>query len=146
MTLCDTKGIVFRGRTAGMNQWKSAHAVDTPLRTLEEAMFGAAMANPDPEITPEDAQKTRDDVIIATGRERPSTMRPMRTKARAVLIDALRDAQRWLGIVRVNSILPVRHQGALQLHCFCSRIAAALGRIDAENRLYLFALTMPLRR
>ncbi len=78
-----------------MNQWKSAHAVDTPLRTLEEAMAGAdiffglsakgaltpemvktmapnpiifAMANPDPEITPEEAQKVRDDVIIATGR------------------------------------------------------------------------------
>ena len=93
--LCDTKGVVFRGRSEGMNQWKSAHAVDTPLRTLEEAMVGAdiffglsakgaltpnmvkamapnpiifAMANPDPEITPEDAQKTRDDVIIATGR------------------------------------------------------------------------------
>src|SRR5271157_3387344 len=93
--LCDTKGIVFRGRSEGMNQWKSAHAVDTPLRTLEEAMVGAdiffglsakgalspnmvkamapnpiifAMANPDPEITPEDTQKTRDDVIIATGR------------------------------------------------------------------------------
>ena len=93
--LCDTKGIVFRGRSEGINQWKSAHAVDTPLRTLEEAMVGAdiffglsakgaltpnmvkamapnpiifAMANPDPEITPEDAQKTRDDVIIATGR------------------------------------------------------------------------------
>ena len=93
--LCDTKGVVFRGRQEGMNQWKSAHAVDTPLRTLEEAMDGAdiffglsakgaltpnmvktmapnpiifAMANPDPEITPEEAQKTRDDVIIATGR------------------------------------------------------------------------------
>ena len=93
--LCDTKGIVFRGRQEGMNQWKSAHAVDTPLRTLKEAMVGAdiffgvsakgaltpnmvrtmapnpiifAMANPDPEITPEEAQKTRDDVIIATGR------------------------------------------------------------------------------
>jgi malate dehydrogenase (oxaloacetate-decarboxylating)(NADP+) len=93
--LCDTKGVVWRGRSEGMNQWKSAHAVDTPLRTLEEAMAGAdiffglsakgaltaemvrsmaphpiifAMANPDPEITPEDAMKVRDDVIIATGR------------------------------------------------------------------------------
>ncbi len=93
--LCDTKGVVWRGRKEGMNQWKSAHAVDTELRTLEEAMVGAdiffglsakgaltpemvksmaanpiifAMANPDPEITPEDAQKVRDDVIIATGR------------------------------------------------------------------------------
>ena len=93
--LCDTKGVVFRGRSEGMNQWKSAHAVDTPLRTLEQAMEGAdiffglsakgaltakmvksmakdpiifAMANPDPEITPEDAQAVRDDVIVATGR------------------------------------------------------------------------------
>jgi len=93
--LCDTKGVVYRGREAGMNQWKSAHAVETPLRTLEEALKGAdiffglsakgaltpemvkgmapdpiifAMANPDPEITPEDAKKARDDVIIATGR------------------------------------------------------------------------------
>jgi malate dehydrogenase (oxaloacetate-decarboxylating)(NADP+) len=93
--LCDTKGVVWRGRADGMNPWKSAHAVDTHFRTLEEAMAGAdiffglsakgaltpemvrsmapnpiifAMANPDPEITPEDAMKVRDDVIIATGR------------------------------------------------------------------------------
>ena len=93
--LCDTKGVVYRGRTEGMNQWKSAHAVETPLRTLAEAMDGAdiffglsakgradgrngqvhgadpiifAMANPDPEITPEEARKARDDVIVATGR------------------------------------------------------------------------------
>ena len=93
--LCDTKGVVYRGRTEGMNQWKSAHAVDTPHRTLAEAMAGAdiffglsakgalsaemvktmapdpvifAMANPDPEITPEEAQAARPDVIIATGR------------------------------------------------------------------------------
>ena len=39
--LCDTKGVVYRGRHEGMNQWKSAHAIDTPLRTLEEAMVGA---------------------------------------------------------------------------------------------------------
>jgi malate dehydrogenase (oxaloacetate-decarboxylating)(NADP+) len=93
--LCDTKGVVWRGRPDGMNQWKSAHAVDTDRRTLDEAMAGAdiffglsakgaltaemvrsmapnpiifAMANPDPEITPEDAMKVREDVIIATGR------------------------------------------------------------------------------
>jgi len=93
--LCDTKGVVWRGRQEGMNQWKSAHAVDTELRSLEQAMAGAdiffglsakgaltpemvgtmapnpvifAMANPDPEITPEDAMRVRDDVIIATGR------------------------------------------------------------------------------
>ena len=93
--LCDTKGVVYRGRHDGMNQWKSAHAVDTKLRTLEEAIVGAdiffglsargaltpamvktmapdpiifAMANPDPEISPEEARTARDDVIIATGR------------------------------------------------------------------------------
>ncbi len=95
VVLCDTKGVVYRDRKEGMNQWKSAHAVDTPLRTLAEAMVGAdiffglsakgaltpdmvktmapnpiifAMANPDPEITPEEAQKVRPDVVIATGR------------------------------------------------------------------------------
>ena len=93
--LCDSKGVVYKGRTEGMNQWKSAHAVDTPLRTLAEAMDGAdvffglsvagaltpamvksmakdpiifAMANPDPEITPEDAHQVRGDAIMATGR------------------------------------------------------------------------------
>ncbi|MEK9970855.1 MAG: NADP-dependent malic enzyme, partial [Ferrovibrio sp.] len=93
--LCDTKGVVYQGRTEGMNQWKSAHAVKTDARTLEDAMKGAdiffglsvkgavtpemlrsmgpnpivfAMANPDPEITPEDALATRGDVIMATGR------------------------------------------------------------------------------
>jgi malate dehydrogenase (oxaloacetate-decarboxylating)(NADP+) len=93
--LCDSKGVVYKGRTDGMNQWKSAHAVDTDKRSLEDAMAGAdvffglsvagaltpqmvksmaknpiifAMANPDPEITPEDAHKVRDDAIMATGR------------------------------------------------------------------------------
>jgi malate dehydrogenase (oxaloacetate-decarboxylating)(NADP+) len=93
--LCDTKGVVYRGRTSGMNQWKSAHAVETDKRTLEEALVGCdvflglsvkgavtqemvktmakapiifAMANPDPEITPEDAKAARPDAIIATGR------------------------------------------------------------------------------
>src|SRR6187399_3387976 len=95
ITLCDTKGVVYQGRTEGMNQWKSAHAVKTKARTLKEAMKGAdvffglsvkgavtkdmvksmadkpiifAMANPDPEITPEDARAARPDAIIATGR------------------------------------------------------------------------------
>ncbi|HEY6716080.1 MAG TPA: NADP-dependent malic enzyme, partial [Reyranella sp.] len=93
--LCDTKGVIYQGRTEGMNQWKSAHAVRTKARTLEEAMKGAdvffglsvkgavtqdmvrsmaarpiifAMANPDPEITPEDVRSVRGDAIIATGR------------------------------------------------------------------------------
>lgn len=92
---CDTKGVIWQGRTEGMNQWKSAHAVKTDLRTLEEAMKGAdvflgvsvkgavtpamvesmadnpvifAMANPDPEITPEEAHAVRPDAIVATGR------------------------------------------------------------------------------
>ncbi|MBB4198733.1 NADP-dependent malic enzyme [Rhodoblastus sphagnicola] len=95
VTLCDTKGVVYRGRVEGMNQWKSAHAVATDKRTLAEAVQGAdiffglsakgaltqdmvktmapdpiifAMANPDPEITPEDAQAVRPDAIVATGR------------------------------------------------------------------------------
>ena len=95
VTLCDTKGVVYRGRAAGMNQWKSAHAAETPARTLAEAVEGAdvffglsvrgaltpgmvrsmadrpiifAMANPDPEITPEEARAVRADAIIATGR------------------------------------------------------------------------------
>ena len=93
--LCDTKGVIYKGRAAGMNQWKSAHAADCKERTLEEAMENAdvflglsvkgavtkkmvksmaknpvifAMANPDPEITPEDVHATRDDAIVATGR------------------------------------------------------------------------------
>ena len=93
--LCDTKGVVYSGRTDGMNQWKSAHAANTKARTLAQAVEGAdvffglsvkdamspamvaamaakpiifAMANPDPEITPEEAKKVRKDAIIATGR------------------------------------------------------------------------------
>ncbi|HYC66253.1 MAG TPA: NADP-dependent malic enzyme, partial [Reyranellaceae bacterium] len=93
--LCDTKGVLYQGRTEGMNQWKSAHAVRTKARSLKDAMEGAdvffglsvkgavtkdmvksmaenpiifAMANPDPEITPEDARAARPDAIIATGR------------------------------------------------------------------------------
>ena len=93
--LCDSKGVIYKGRDHGMNQWKSAHAADTEARTLEEAMNGAdcfiglsvkgavtkemvrsmaadpiifAMANPDPEITPEEVREARSDAIMATGR------------------------------------------------------------------------------
>jgi malate dehydrogenase (oxaloacetate-decarboxylating)(NADP+) len=93
--LCDTKGVVYKGRTEGMNQWKSAHAVETDARSLADAMDGAdvffglsakgalttamvqsmaknpiifAMANPDPEITPEEVAEIRTDAIMATGR------------------------------------------------------------------------------
>ncbi|MGA0602932.1 NADP-dependent malic enzyme [Caulobacter sp. KR2-114] len=91
----DTKGVIWRGRTESMNQWKSAHAVETDARTLADAMKGAdvffglsvkgaltqdmvstmapnpiifAMANPDPEITPEEVHAVRPDAIVATGR------------------------------------------------------------------------------
>jgi malate dehydrogenase (oxaloacetate-decarboxylating)(NADP+) len=93
--LCDTKGVIYQGRTEGMNQWKSAHAVKTDRRSLAEAMDGAdvflglsakgaltpemvasmapnpiifAMANPDPEVTPEEVARVRGDAIMATGR------------------------------------------------------------------------------
>ena len=91
----DSRGVVYQGRKEYMDQWKAPHAVDTKLRTLEEAMVGAdvflglsvagivnqdmiksmaknpiifAMANPDPEITPEEIKEARSDAIIATGR------------------------------------------------------------------------------
>ncbi len=93
--ICDTSGVIYQGREKGMNQWKSAHAVNTKARTLAEALNGAdfffglsaagamtkemvasmapkpiifAMANPDPEITPEEVAEVRDDAIVATGR------------------------------------------------------------------------------
>ena len=93
--LCDTKGVIHKDRTEGMNQWKSAHSVTTDRRTLADAVEGAdvffglsvkgaltermvasmapnpiifAMANPDPEITPEEVSRIRDDAIMATGR------------------------------------------------------------------------------
>jgi malate dehydrogenase (oxaloacetate-decarboxylating)(NADP+) len=95
MVLCDTKGVIYRGRKDGMNQWKSAYAIETKARKLEDALKGAdaffglsaagtvtkdmvksmaakpiifAMANPDPEITPEEVAEVRSDAIVATGR------------------------------------------------------------------------------
>src|SRR5665213_3045119 len=95
LILCETKGVIYQGRTEGMNQWKSAFAVKTSARTLEQAMEGAdaffglsvkgavtkamvksmapkpiifALANPDPEITAEEVAEVRDDAIMATGR------------------------------------------------------------------------------
>ena len=93
--LVDRSGVIYQGREQSMNQWKSAHAVKTDARTLEEALVGSdvflglsvagalspqmvesmadrpiifAMANPVPEIMPEEAKKVRPDAIIATGR------------------------------------------------------------------------------
>ncbi|MFV9936810.1 MAG: malic enzyme-like NAD(P)-binding protein, partial [Rickettsia endosymbiont of Haemaphysalis japonica] len=93
--VCDTKGVVYKGRLEGMNKWKELYASETKFRTLAESLNNAdvfiglsvkgavtndmvsrmasnpiifAMANPDPEITPEDIKLVRDDAIIATGR------------------------------------------------------------------------------
>ncbi|MBO0718398.1 MAG: NADP-dependent malic enzyme, partial [Rhizobiales bacterium] len=95
LILCDTKGVIYEGRTDGMNQWKSGFAVKTKARTLADALAGAdvffglsvkgavtqamvksmadkpiifAMANPDPEITVEEVAAIRSDAIMATGR------------------------------------------------------------------------------
>ena len=95
ITLVDKSGVIYKGRTEGLNQWKSAHAVQTKARTLEEALLGAdafiglsvgglldskqiknmdknpiifAMANPDPEIMPNEVKKVFPNAIIATGR------------------------------------------------------------------------------
>jgi malate dehydrogenase (oxaloacetate-decarboxylating)(NADP+) len=95
LVLCDTKGVIYQGRTEGMNQWKSAYALKTSARTLAEALAGAdvffglsvkgavtkemvksmadkpiifALANPDPEITAEEVAEVRADAIMATGR------------------------------------------------------------------------------
>ena len=95
ITMVDRKGVIYRGRTEGMDQWKSKHAIETKNRTLADAMSGAdvflglsakdvltkemvksmaknpiifACANPDPEIRPELVKEVRDDAIIATGR------------------------------------------------------------------------------
>jgi len=93
--LCDSRGVVYTGRTEGMNKYKERFVVETDARTLQDAVRGAdvfyglsianvltpdmvksmaespiifAMANPDPEIKPELAHEARNDVIIATGR------------------------------------------------------------------------------
>ena len=92
--MIDRKGVIYRGRD-NLNQWKSAHAIETKDRTLEQAIKGAdvflglstkgvltkkmvksmsknpiifACANPDPEITPEEVSEVRNDAIVATGR------------------------------------------------------------------------------
>ena len=147
--VCDTKGVIYQGRTEGMNQWKSAHAITTELRSLEEAMVGAdvflgvsvkgavtqkmvmamadnpvifAMANPDPEITPEEAQEVRPDAIVATGRsDYPN---------------------------QVNNVLgfPYLFRGALDIHAraindemkiACARALAALAREEVPEEVAL---------
>ncbi len=144
---CDTKGVIYQGRTEGMNQWKSAHAAKTDARTLEEAMVDAdvflgvsvkgavtpemvasmapnpvifAMANPDPEITPEKAHEIREDAIVATGRsDYPN---------------------------QVNNVLgfPYLFRGALDIHAraindemkiACARALAELARLDVPDEV-----------
>ena len=95
LIMCDSKGVIYKGRKEGLNPYKKKFAVETELRTLKEAMKGSdvfvglsvggvvskemvksmnerpiifALANPDPEISYEDAKNTRDDIIMATGR------------------------------------------------------------------------------
>ena len=95
MLMCDTKGVIYKGRKEGMYPYRGRFPADTELRTLEEALAGSdvlyglskkgavtkemvaamasdaiifALANPDPEITPEEVAQVRDDVIMATGR------------------------------------------------------------------------------
>jgi len=145
--MCDTKGVIYQGRTEGMNQWKSAHAAATDTRTLAEAMAGCdvflgvsakgavtqamvesmgqnavifAMANPDPEITPEEVHAVRDDVIVATGRsDYPN---------------------------QVNNVLgfPYLFRGALDIHAraindemkiACAHALAALAREDVPDEV-----------
>ena len=93
--MLDRKGVIYKGRPGGIDQWKSRYAAETKLRTLEDAINGAdvflglsskgvlkkemvkamakkpiifACANPDPEISPEEISEVRDDAIVATGR------------------------------------------------------------------------------
>lgn len=145
--VADTKGVIFQGRAEGMNQWKSAHAANTSCRTLEQAMVGAdvflgvsvkgavtsemiqsmadnpvifAMANPDPEITPEEAHTVRKDAIVATGRsDYPN---------------------------QVNNVLgfPYLFRGALDIHArainddmkiACARALANLAREDVPDEV-----------
>ena len=147
--VCDTKGVIYQGRTEGMNQWKSAHAVATEMRSLAEAMVDAdvflgvsvkgavtqamvktmagnpvifAMANPDPEITPEEAHEVRSDAIVATGRsDYPN---------------------------QVNNVLgfPYLFRGALDIHAraindemkiSCARALAELAREDVPDEVAL---------
>jgi malate dehydrogenase (oxaloacetate-decarboxylating)(NADP+) len=145
--MCDTKGVIYQGRTEGMNQWKSAHAAKTDARSLDDAMRNAdvflgvsakgavtadmvasmapnpvifAMANPDPEITPEEAHAVRSDAIVATGRsDYPN---------------------------QVNNVLgfPYLFRGALDIHATaindamkiaCAEALAALAREDVPDEV-----------
>ena len=143
----DNTGVIYRGREKGMNQWKSAHAVDTDARTLADAMKGAdvffglsakgavtqdmvramaaspiifAMANPDPEITPEEARAVRSDAIIATGRS-----------------DYPNQVNNVLGFPYIfRGALDVRARRVnLEMKIACARALAALAREDVPDEV-----------
>jgi len=143
----DNTGVIYRGRTTGMNQWKSAHAVDTDARTLADAMKGAdvffglsakdvvsqdmvktmadqpiifAMANPDPEITPEEVHAVRPDAVVATGRS-----------------DYPNQVNNVLGFPYIfRGALDVRARRVnLDMKIACARALAALAREDVPDEV-----------
>jgi malate dehydrogenase (oxaloacetate-decarboxylating)(NADP+) len=145
--IVDKDGVVYMGRPHGMDQWKVAHATATPLRTLAEAMVGAdvvlglsakgaitkemvasmapnpiifAMANPDPEITPEDVLSVRTDAIIATGRS-----------------DYVNQVNNVLGFPYIfRGALDVRARRVNhEMKIACARALAALAREDVPDEV-----------
>ncbi len=145
--IVDREGVVYMGRPHGMDQWKVAHATATPLRTLAEAMVGAdvvlglsakgaitkemvasmapnpiifAMANPDPEITPEDVLSVRSDAIIATGRS-----------------DYVNQVNNVLGFPYIfRGALDVRARRVNhEMKVACARALAALAREDVPDEV-----------
>jgi len=143
----DRKGVLYRGRTEDMNQWKSAHATDTPHRTLAEAIKGAdvfiglsakgaltkdmvasmaanplifAMANPDPEITPEEVAEVRGDAIVGTGRS-----------------DYVNQVNNVLGFPYIfRGALDVRARRVnMEMKIACSRALAQLAREDVPDEV-----------
>jgi malate dehydrogenase (oxaloacetate-decarboxylating)(NADP+) len=145
--IVDKDGVVYMGRPFGMDQWKVAHATATPLRTLAEAMVGAdvvlglsakgaitkemvasmapnpiifAMANPDPEITPEDVLSVRTDAIIATGRS-----------------DYVNQVNNVLGFPYIfRGALDVRARRVNhEMKIACARALAALAREDVPDEV-----------
>ena len=144
--IVDRDGVVYQGRD-NVDQWKAAHATDTPHRTLAEAMVGAdvvlglsakgaitkemvasmapnpiifAMANPDPEITPEDVLSVRSDAIMATGRS-----------------DYVNQVNNVLGFPYIfRGALDVRARRVNhEMKIACARALAALAREDVPDEV-----------
>ena len=143
----DRKGVLWQGRAEDMNQWKSAHATATPHRTLAEALVGAdvfiglsvkgaltpelvatmakkpiifAMANPDPEITPEEVLSVRKDAIVATGRS-----------------DYANQVNNVLGFPYIfRGALDVRARGVnMEMKIACANALAQLAREDVPDEV-----------